>query len=105
MLPNAFDYLTSESLESSLWRKFMFTGYVAMMSSIETLMTEFQAAAIFYTRLHFKTKTHIILDEEKVGNDGHNGHVQWPSQDYHLEKCRLPFRYSASPDFDCNTVN
>ncbi|KAL6144140.1 hypothetical protein ACLB2K_054835 [Fragaria x ananassa] len=55
VLPDAFERLTSPCLKENPWANFPFTGFVAMMAAIGTLMN------------------HVNGDEEKVGE--HEGHV------------------------------
>lgn len=74
ILPDAFDTLSSPCLKENPWGKFPFAGFVAMMSSIGALMIDSLASG-FYTRSHFKKSKQSIVDEEKVGDDEHSGHV------------------------------
>ncbi|KAF3443502.1 hypothetical protein FNV43_RR13185 [Rhamnella rubrinervis] len=69
VLPDAFENLSSEQLSENPWGKFPFTGFVAMMSAIGTLMIDALATS-YYSKSHFNK---AIQDEE---NDGeHAGHV------------------------------
>ncbi|GAV70219.1 Zip domain-containing protein [Cephalotus follicularis] len=68
VLPDAFDDLTSPCLNENPWGKFPFTGFVAMMSALGTLMIDSFAMG-YYKKQHFKNN----VDEEN-GN-GHAGHV------------------------------
>ncbi|KAJ6429398.1 hypothetical protein OIU84_020931 [Salix udensis] len=64
ILPDAFKSLTSPCLSQNLWGRFPFTGFVAMMSAIGTLMVDSFASG-FYKRMHFKeSKTANNTDEE-----------------------------------------
>lgn len=85
ILPDAFETLTSPCLKESPWRKFPFTGFIAMMFSIGTLMVDSLASG-YYKRSHFKKDKQAILDEhnkakqviadeEKGDHDEHGGHV------------------------------
>ncbi|XWS10460.1 hypothetical protein CRYUN_Cryun39dG0081200 [Craigia yunnanensis] len=72
ILPEAFESLTSPCLEESPWRKFPFTGFVAMMSAIGTLMVDAFATG-YYKRQHFSKHKQVKADEEQAGQ--HAGHV------------------------------
>lgn len=74
IIPEAFESLTSPCLGENPWGKFPFTGFVAMMSSIGTLMVDSFATG-YYKRQHFnKNKLlAVVQDEEKAGE--HEGHV------------------------------
>lgn len=49
VLPDSFDMLSSSCLKDNPWHKFPFTGFVAMLSAIATLMVDSMATSI-YTR-------------------------------------------------------
>ncbi|KAF8390870.1 hypothetical protein HHK36_023169 [Tetracentron sinense] len=72
VLPDAFDNLTSPCLSENPWGNFPFTGFVAMMSAIGTLMVDSFATG-YYQRSHYNKTQTINEDEEK--NDEHDGHV------------------------------
>lgn len=72
ILPDAFQILTSPCLKDNPWGRFPFTGFIAMMSSIGTLMVD-SLATNFYKRQHFGGKQ-VNVDEEK-DDDHHAGHV------------------------------
>ncbi|KAK3220934.1 hypothetical protein Dsin_014904 [Dipteronia sinensis] len=93
ILPDAFESLTSPCLNENPWRRFPFSGFVAMMSAIGTLMIDSFATG-YYRRQHFddhKPKSTTMVhdhdhhltdvDEEKAddqdghGHDRHAGHV------------------------------
>ncbi|XP_062095535.1 fe(2+) transport protein 1-like [Humulus lupulus] len=70
VLPDSFDMLWSDCLKENPWHKFPFTGFVAMLSAIVTLMVDSMATAI-YSNNHKKGKTAITPhhqgdDEEAV---------------------------------------
>ncbi|GKV06781.1 hypothetical protein SLEP1_g18625 [Rubroshorea leprosula] len=73
ILPDAFDDLTSPCLQSSVWSNFPFTGFIAMMSAIGTLMIDSFATG-YYQRMHFE-KHRITTDQEQGARDEHAGHV------------------------------
>ncbi|KAB2613368.1 zinc transporter 8-like [Pyrus ussuriensis x Pyrus communis] len=70
VLPDAFESLTDPALKENPWGKFPFTGFVAMMAAIGTLMVD-SFATSYYSRSHFKNN--IDADEEKAQE--HEGHV------------------------------
>lgn len=67
VLPDAFDSLTSPCLSENPWGKFPFTGFVAMVSAIGTLMVDCLATS-YFTRFH-------LGDKEKAAVEAHEGHV------------------------------
>ncbi|KAK9133807.1 hypothetical protein Scep_013335 [Stephania cephalantha] len=72
ILPDAFENLTSPCLKDNPWGKFAFTGFVAMMTAILTLMVDSFATG-YYRRLHFNKSLPISGNEEQSGE--HAGHV------------------------------
>ncbi|XP_075646211.1 zinc transporter 1-like [Castanea sativa] len=73
ILPDAFASLTSPCLNENPWGKFPFTGFIAMMSAIGTLMVDSLATG-FYKRLHFNNSKQVnVVDEEM--NEEHERHV------------------------------
>ncbi|GMJ02823.1 zinc transporter 1 precursor [Hibiscus trionum] len=69
ILPDAFESLTSPCIKSSPWGKFPFSGFIAMMSSIGTLMIDAFATG-YYKRQHMRK--HKQVDP---GDEEHAGHV------------------------------
>ncbi|RZC92907.1 hypothetical protein C5167_029371 [Papaver somniferum] len=53
VLPDSFDMLSSTCLSDNPWHKFPFTGFVAMLSAIVTLMVDSMATS-FYTTANNK---------------------------------------------------
>lgn len=51
VLPDSFDMLWSTCLKENPWHKFPFTGFVAMLSAILTLMIDSMATS-FYSKKH-----------------------------------------------------
>ncbi|KAE8715064.1 Fe(2+) transport protein 2 [Hibiscus syriacus] len=47
VLPDSFDMLSSNCLDENPWHKFPFTGFVAMLSAIVTLMVDSMATSIY----------------------------------------------------------
>ncbi|KAJ0027914.1 hypothetical protein Pint_36705 [Pistacia integerrima] len=74
VLPDAFKKLTSPCLHENPWGKFPFTGFVAMMATIGTLMVDASATS-YYTKSHFNMSKpgKYPGDEEMVQQ--HEGHV------------------------------
>ncbi|KAK7271350.1 hypothetical protein RJT34_27165 [Clitoria ternatea] len=72
ILPEAFESLTSPCLKENPWGKFPFTGFVAMLSSIGTLMVDSFATGYFH-RQHFNPSKQVPADEET--GDEHVGHI------------------------------
>ncbi|XVF77768.1 hypothetical protein PTKIN_Ptkin14bG0073300 [Pterospermum kingtungense] len=72
ILPDGFENLTSPCLAEHPWGKFPFTGFVAMMSAIGTLMVDAFATG-YYKRQHFSKHKEANADEEQ--GDEHAGHV------------------------------
>lgn len=70
ILPDAFDDLTSTCLNENPWGKFPFTGFVAMMSAIGTLMIESFATG-YYKRLHSVANKQVTVDEEHADDHIH----------------------------------
>ncbi|CAK9139846.1 unnamed protein product [Ilex paraguariensis] len=71
VLPDAFDSLTSPCLPTNPWGNFPFSGFVAMVSAIGTLMVD-SFATSYYKRSHFNKAKPVNGDEEK--QDEHEGH-------------------------------
>ncbi|KAK7324136.1 hypothetical protein VNO77_27658 [Canavalia gladiata] len=72
ILPDAFESLTSPCLKENPWGKFPFAGFVAMLSSIGTLMVDSFATG-YYHRQHFSPSKQVPADEEM--GDEHAGHI------------------------------
>lgn len=76
VLPDAFENLTSPCLAENPWGKFPFTGFVAMVSAIGTLMVDAFATSYY-------SKSHLIHNaphgtgalEEKVGEHDEEDHT------------------------------
>ncbi|XP_030518390.1 fe(2+) transport protein 1-like [Rhodamnia argentea] len=51
VLPDSFDMLSSQCLKENPWHKFPFTGFVAMLSALVTLMVDSMATSV-YSRKH-----------------------------------------------------
>ncbi|ESR61859.1 hypothetical protein CICLE_v10015713mg [Citrus x clementina] len=73
ILPDAYESLTSPCLSPKPWQDFPFTGFVAMVSAILTMMVDAFATS-FYQRLHF-SKALPVNDDDKEMHAEHEGHV------------------------------
>ncbi|PQQ15330.1 zinc transporter 1-like [Prunus yedoensis var. nudiflora] len=72
ILPDAFDNLTSPCLKENPWGKFPFTGFVAMLSAIGTLMVDSLATG-YYQRSNIKSNQ-VTVHELETGDHVH-GHA------------------------------
>lgn len=73
ILPDAYESLTSPCLKENPWGKFPFTGFVAMISSIGTLMLDSFATGFFH-RQHFNPSKQVPAADEEIA-DEHAGHI------------------------------
>ncbi|KAM1032433.1 hypothetical protein ACFX2I_036014 [Malus domestica] len=76
VLPDAFESLTSPCLSETPWGNFPFTGFIAMLSAIGTMMIDTLATS-YYRRSHF-TKPLPVNEDEEMNRvpDGHvHGHT------------------------------
>ncbi|XP_043717939.1 zinc transporter 5-like [Telopea speciosissima] len=76
ILPDAFNQLTSPCLNQNPWGNFPFTGFIAMVATILTLMVD-SFATSYYTKVHsnMEAAKPENSDEEKTGAAGaHAGH-------------------------------
>ncbi|MCL7037929.1 hypothetical protein MKW94_029600 [Papaver nudicaule] len=69
VLPDSFDMLSSSCLSDNPWHKFPFTGFVAMLSAIFTLMVDSMATS-FYT-----TKNNRMMIQPTSEGDHELGHT------------------------------
>ncbi|GLT98860.1 hypothetical protein SLE2022_163360 [Rubroshorea leprosula] len=74
ILPDAFESLTSPCLSERPWADFPFTGLVAMVSAIGTMMID-SFATSFYKRSHSSKALPVDGDEEIGGKHEGNVHV------------------------------
>ncbi|KAL6282987.1 hypothetical protein ACE6H2_013916 [Prunus campanulata] len=72
VLPEAFESLTSPCLSQIPWGNFPFTGFIAMLSAIGTMMIDTFSTS-YYRRSHFTKALPVKEDEEMHGV--HEGHV------------------------------
>lgn len=67
VLPDSFDMLSSQCLKDNPWHKFPFTGFVAMLSAIMTLMVDSMATSVY------SQKNNIgVIPETESGEGGHD---------------------------------
>ncbi|XP_050215280.1 zinc transporter 8-like [Mercurialis annua] len=74
ILPDAFDDLSSPCLDENPWGKFPFSGFIAMVSAIGTLMVDTCATSYFSkSGISKKSLSTVVTsgDEEKVGGEVH----------------------------------
>ncbi|KAL6198670.1 hypothetical protein ACLB2K_028459 [Fragaria x ananassa] len=72
VLPDAIESLTSPCLSQMPWGDFPFTGFIAMVSAIGTMMIDTFATS-YYRRSHFNKALPVKDDQEM--NGVHEGHV------------------------------
>ncbi|CAN0854982.1 Probable zinc transporter 10 [Linum grandiflorum] len=87
VLPDSFDMLSSSCLADNPWHKFPFTGFVAMLSALVTLLVDSVATSFYGNKLKKVMAEGVVqpVDEgdREVGNDvvvgvdsnGGDGHV------------------------------
>ncbi|KAI6706220.1 hypothetical protein NL676_009182 [Syzygium grande] len=71
VLPDSFDMLSSQCLKENPWHKFPFTGFVAMLSAIVTLMVDSMATSMYSQ----KNNVGVIPDSETIDGDQEMGVV------------------------------
>ncbi|CAI9783528.1 unnamed protein product [Fraxinus pennsylvanica] len=82
LLRNSFDMLSSSCLKENLWHKFPFTGFVAMLSAIITLMVDSMATSIYSKKNKAGVLPETQGDQEMaVVHTGHShGHHHYGSK-------------------------
>ncbi|KZV21659.1 putative zinc transporter 10-like [Dorcoceras hygrometricum] len=68
VLPDSFDMLSSACLKDNPWHKFPFTGFVAMLSAIVTLMIDSMATTLYSQ----KNKTGVV--DQEMAEESDQGH-------------------------------
>ncbi|KAJ7969414.1 Zinc transporter protein [Quillaja saponaria] len=80
ILPDAFETLRSPCIGENPWHKFPFTGLVAMLAAIGTLMMESFATG-YHKRSELRKAQPVNIGNEENDNndegDAHGSHVQW----------------------------
>ncbi|XP_071714630.1 probable zinc transporter 10 [Rutidosis leptorrhynchoides] len=75
VLPDSFDMLRSSCLADNPWHKFPFTGFVAMLSAVFTLMVDSMATSV-YTKSKNSVSSAETADKSMVVDGDHeNGHI------------------------------
>ncbi|KAJ6869487.1 fe(2+) transport protein 1-like [Populus alba x Populus x berolinensis] len=80
VLPDSFDMLSSSCLPENPWHKFPFTGFLAMLSAIVTLMVDSLATSVYSKKSNVGVNPESIThgaepDQEMASNVGHfHGH-------------------------------
>lgn len=97
VLPDAFDNLTSPCLNASPWQDFPFTGFVAMMSAIGTLMVDAFATSYYKNSQSDKVQQEI-RDSEKEGEQEGPLHVHTHTTHGHSHGSATLLLNSATPD-------
>ncbi|KAM3362740.1 zinc transporter 5 [Capsicum galapagoense] len=77
ILPDAFESLTSPCLSKEIWGSFPFAGFVAMMSTVFTLMLESLASG-YHSRAGLRKAQPVNIgdDDDHEENDGRHGQGQ-----------------------------
>lgn len=84
VLPDSFDMLSSSCLQENPWHKFPFTGFVAMLSGIVTLMIDSIATAIYTKNSSVEVKpgeSVAVEGDQEAGVVNSGGHFHG----YHQE--------------------
>ncbi|KAG0522783.1 hypothetical protein BDA96_07G067400 [Sorghum bicolor] len=75
ILPDAFEKLGSPCLVDGPWQKFPFTGLIAMLAAIATLVVDTIATGYFQRAQAAKTAAVVVVgDVETSGGHAHGGH-------------------------------
>lgn len=74
VLPDAYESLNSPKLNENPWAKFPFTGLVAMVAAIATLMVD-AGASSYYTRIHLSRAQPVVSGDDEMRGGAHDGHV------------------------------
>ncbi|XP_050279937.1 zinc transporter 8-like isoform X2 [Quercus robur] len=75
VLPDAFENLTSPCLSDRPWQDFPFTGFVAMVSAIGTLMVDAFATS-YYRKSHSNQAAQNVVGDVEMGGE-HEGHLHF----------------------------
>ncbi|KAM3683454.1 hypothetical protein ACJW31_12G148700 [Castanea mollissima] len=97
VLPDAFENLTSPCLNESPWQDFPFTGFVAMMSAIGTLMVD-SFATSYYKNSQSDKVQQEIGDSEKEGEQEGPLHVHTHTAHGHSHGSATLLLNSATSD-------
>ncbi|KAK9267248.1 hypothetical protein L1049_009670 [Liquidambar formosana] len=103
VLPDAFESLTSPCLGQNPWGNFPFTGFVAMVSAIGTLMIDAFANS-YYKRSHFNKALPVVGVEDMQGEHEGHLHVHTHAMHGHAHGSSFVLEDSASSDLLRNRV-
>lgn len=84
VLPDSFDMLSSNCLKENPWHKFPFSGFVAMLSAIVTLMVDSMATSIYSKRCRtgvIPDNAAVEVDQEMASVGAGHGHFHAHSHD------------------------
>lgn len=106
VLPDSFEMLSSNCLSQNPWHKFPFTGFVAMLSAIVTMMVDSMATSVYSRKNSTGVKPEAAGDQEMgVAAAGHyhgHGH-QHGTQDESTKLMR--YRVVAMVSFSILFIN
>ncbi|CAN1282112.1 Probable zinc transporter 10 [Linum perenne] len=77
VLPDSFDMLSSSCLADNPWHKFPFTGFVAMLSALATLLVDSVATSFYSNKLRKVATGNGVLPVDEVDRETehvHHGH-------------------------------
>ncbi|PSS11123.1 Zinc transporter 10 like [Actinidia chinensis var. chinensis] len=74
VLPDSFDMLSSQCLPEQPWHKFPFTGFVAMLSAIVTLMVDSLATSLYSQKHNGILPESVGGGHQELGVIGGGGH-------------------------------
>ncbi|KAF9589796.1 hypothetical protein IFM89_028731 [Coptis chinensis] len=91
VLPDSFDMLSSSCLSDNPWHKFPFTGFVAMLSALFTLMVDSMATSVYTRKNSVEPGNEVAsVDDTEMGgvasppsahHHGHHHHHQAPKNE------------------------
>ncbi|KAF5189540.1 Zinc transporter [Thalictrum thalictroides] len=88
VLPDSFDMLRSSCLPETPWHKFPFTGFVAMLSAIVTLIVDSMATSVYTSKNYAGIKpadNETDQDAEMAVVNAPQGHFHGHHHGYHQE--------------------
>ncbi|KAF7846847.1 hypothetical protein BT93_L3673 [Corymbia citriodora subsp. variegata] len=99
VLPDAFESLTSPCLSQTPWGEFPFTGFVAMMAAVGTLIVD-TVATSYYRKLHANNAgpDKSVEDEEKAKENQGQVHVHTHASQGHSHSPTLTNSDVSSSD-------
>lgn len=110
VLPDSFDMLRSSCLADNPWHKFPFTGFVAMLSAIFTLMVDSMATSMYTTKNNAIAaeggdKT-VVGDQEiaVTGGSGMHFHGHHHGQKGAIGQQLLRYRVVAMVSFNYKSI-